>query len=154
MAQMRKTPKGQSQYGPGKFIGTMESTKAKELKRIKEGKPTYTTKSPARSKAGASTVAAVAKRFGVTAREARDIATAVGTLGKAAVVTAQFPGSNKGVAKSAAKNLVKQVKETGTAAATGKKGTTSSKAVTTSYDKRIGKIAPATAKIAKGTKRK
>ena len=101
-----------------------------------------------------STVQQVAKRFGITAREARDIATAVGTLGKAAVVTAQFPGMNKGVAKSAAKNLVKQVKETGTAATTGKKGTTSSKAVTTSYDKRIGKLAPATAKIAKGTKRK
>ena len=148
MAQMRKTPKGQSQYGPDKFIGTMEATKAKELKRIKEGKPTYTTKGKP------STVAAVAKRFGVTAREARDIATAVGTLGKAAAVTAQFPSMNKGVAKSAAKNLVKQVKETGTAAATGKKGTTSSKAVTTSYDKRIGKLAPATAKIAKGTKRK
>jgi hypothetical protein len=153
MAQMRKTPRGQSPLGPGRFIGTNEAEKAKEAKRIKEGKPTYSGK-PARNKAGASTVAAVAKRFGVTAREARDIATAVGTLGKAAVVTAQFPGMNKGVAKSAAKNLVKQVKETGTAAKSGKKGTTSSKAVTTSYDKRIGKLAPATAKIAKGTKRK
>jgi hypothetical protein len=43
MAQMRKTPKYQSPLGPGKFIGTKEADKAKELKRIKEGKPTYTT---------------------------------------------------------------------------------------------------------------
>jgi hypothetical protein len=96
----------------------------------------------------------VAKRFGITAREARDIATAVGTLGKAAVVTAQFPGMNKGVAKSAAKNLVKQVKETGTAAKSGKKGTTSSQALTTSFDKRVGKALPSTAQITKGKKRK
>ena len=120
MAQMRKTPKGQSQYGPGKFIGTMESTKAKELKRIKEGKPTYTTKSPARSKSGASTAAAVAKRFGITAREARDIATALGTVAGRAVKGGDATGKGKDIA-----NLKKQIKEVGVAAKTGKKGTTS-----------------------------
>ena len=121
MAQMRKTPKGQS--STGKFIGTMEATKAKELKRIKEGKPTYVGK-PARSKSGASTVAAVAKRFGVTAREARDIATALGTVAGRAV-TGTY-GANDPTAKGkATKNLKKQIKEVGVAAVTGKKGTTS-----------------------------
>ena len=79
------------------------------------------------AKAGSSTVAAVAKRFGVTAREARDIATAVTTLGKAVVT----PGSRYG---STAKNksatiikttgdIAKQVGETYTAAKKGKSGT-------------------------------
>ena len=116
MAQMRKTPKGQS--STGKFIGTMEATKAKELKRIKEGKPTYVGK-PARSKSGASTVAAVAKRFGVTAREARDIATAVGTLSQTRKTSAG------GTKEEARKNLKQQIKEVGAAATKGKKGTTS-----------------------------
>jgi hypothetical protein len=129
MAQMRKTPKGQSPLGPGKFIGTKEADKARELKRIKEGKPTYVGK-PARSKSGASTVAAVAKRFGVTAREARDIATAVGT----AVQSARNPNVLGTKAKvgsptrpTAGNVLKKQIKETITAAKTGKKGTTSPK---------------------------
>jgi hypothetical protein len=74
---------------------------------------------PARSKAGASTVAAVAKRFGVTAREARDIATAVGS---AATAIRKSPQEGMPV-KKIVKNVAKQVKETGTAAAKGKKGT-------------------------------
>jgi hypothetical protein len=87
-------------------------------------------KAPARSKAGASTVAAVAKRFGVTAREARDIATAVGT----AVQSARNPNVLGTKAKAgsptrptAGNVLKKQIKETITAAKTGKKGTTSPK---------------------------
>ena len=72
-----------------------------------------------RSKAGASTVAAVAKRFGVTAREARDIATALGT----AAQSTRNPNSLAN--RSATKMVVKQVKEAAVAAATGKKGTTS-----------------------------
>jgi len=120
MAQMRKTPKYQSPSGPGKFIGTQEADKAKELKRIKEGKPTYSTK----PKAKPSTVQQVAKRFGITAREARDIATALGTVAGRAV-TGTY-GANDPTAKGkAAKNLVKQIKETGVAAVKGKKGTTS-----------------------------
>jgi hypothetical protein len=118
MAQMRKTPKGQS--STGKFIGTMEATKAKELKRIKEGKPTYVGK-PARSKSGASTVAAVAKRFGITAREARDIATAVSTAAKVTARTGA--GKTTWARPSQIAEVAKQVKEVGVAAATGKKGT-------------------------------
>jgi hypothetical protein len=113
MAQMRKTPKGQSPLGPGKFIGTNEATKAKEMKRIREGKPTYTTSKP-------STVQQVAKRFGITAREARDIATAVGS---AAQAIRKSPQEGMPV-KKIVKDVAKQVKEVGTAAKTGKKGTT------------------------------
>lgn len=81
-----------------------------------------------RSKAGASTVSAVAKRFGVTAREARDIATALGTYG-----TLKFDPDSKydrystqKIEKAkAVKNIKKQVSETIRAAKTGKKGTSS-----------------------------
>lgn len=121
MAQMRKTPKYQSPLGPGKFIGTKEADKAKELKRIKEGKPTYT------AKGKPSTVQQVAKRFGITAREARDIATAVTTLGKAVVT----PGANYGsksknkaaTVVKAAGDVAKQAGETFTAATRGRSGT-------------------------------
>ena len=77
-----------------------------------------------RSKSGASTAAAVAKRFGNTAREARDIATALGTVAGRAV-TGTY-GANDPTAKGKdIKNLKKQIKEVGVAAVTGKKGTTS-----------------------------
>ena len=161
MAQMRKTPKGQSPLGPSKFIGTMEATKAKELKRIKEGKPTYVGK-PARSKAGASTVAAVAKRFGITAREARDIATAVGTA-----ATNVKTGATKSFKTKDVENIKRQVKETARAAVTGKKGTASNLSINAwpskkdekkydieaaSYKKGKGKSSDAF--IVKGKKRK
>jgi hypothetical protein len=110
MAQMRKTPRGQSPLGPGKFIGTNEAETAKEIKRMREGKPTYVTKGKP------STVQQVAKRFNVTAREARDIATAIGSIAAS---------SNTGRLKKTSANLVKQVKEVGTAVTTGKKGTSS-----------------------------
>ena len=99
-----------------------------QMKKSGAAKPAY--KAGARNKSGTSTVAAVAKRFGVTAREARDIATAVGT----AVQSARNPnvlGTRAGVGsplRPTAGNVVKQqIKETITAAKTGKKGTTSPK---------------------------
>jgi hypothetical protein len=65
---------------------------------------------------------AVAKRFGLTAREVRDIATALGTSATAANIKA---GSRM---KSGVKaNLKQQIQEVGTAATKGKKGTTSAK---------------------------
>jgi hypothetical protein len=88
----------------------------------------------------------VAKRFGVTAREARDIATAVSTLGRASTnkditrTNEGYPfnqlnvtkrGSKvgtiyKGSVKSkAARNIAKQVGEVYTAATKGKSGTKS-----------------------------
>ena len=132
-----------------RYIGTMEAdaakkaaakraaakkTTAREAARIRKGGFTaaQSTKlkkdlskggnldKPARSKAGASTVSAVAKRFGVTAREARDIATALGTVAGRAVKGGDATGKGKDIA-----NLKKQIKEVGVAAKTGKKGTTS-----------------------------
>ena len=71
-----------------------------------------------------STVQQIAKRFGVTAREARDIATAVSTLAK----TSSAFGAGK---QYAVKNLKTQVKETVKAAKTGKKGTRSGETMPT-----------------------
>ena len=73
-----------------------------------------------RNKSGASTAAAIGKRFGITAREARDIATALGTVAGRAVKGGDATGKGKDIA-----NLKKQIKEVGVAAKTGKKGTTS-----------------------------
>jgi hypothetical protein len=104
---------------PGAFTAAVRTNLKKELS--KGGK---LDKAPARSKAGASTAAAVAKRFGITAREARDIATALGTVAGRAV-TGTY-GANDPTAKGKdIKNLKKQIKEVGVAAVTGKKGTTS-----------------------------
>jgi hypothetical protein len=79
---------------------------------------------------GGSGINAIAKRFGITAREARDIATAVTTLGKAVVTPAStFGGSPKKPAAivRAVGNVAKQAGETYTAATKGKSGTSSGK---------------------------
>jgi hypothetical protein len=62
----------------------------------------------------------VTNRYRVTAREARDIVTSVGS---AAQAIRKSPQENMPV-KKIVKDVAKQVKEVGTAAATGKKGTT------------------------------
>ena len=76
---------------------------------------------------GGSAIGEIAKRFGITAREARDIATAVTTLGKAVVTPAGNYGSkskNKAATiVKAAGNVAKQAGETYTAATKGKSGT-------------------------------
>ena len=84
----------------------------------------------------------VAKRFGVTAREARDIATAVSTLGRSVVdknVTTKnmdvmkrgkkvdYVFDKKELRSRAGRNLAKQVGEVYTAATKGKSGTKSAK---------------------------
>jgi hypothetical protein len=65
----------------------------------------------------------ITKRFGITAREARDIATAIGGIKD--VVTNKPGTTARGgkprQLKNAVKNVVKQVKETGTAAKTGER---------------------------------
>ena len=61
----------------------------------------------------------ITNRFRVTAREARDIVTAVGT---------HTNSENKKQLNAANRNVVKQVKETASAAVSGKKGTTSDQA--------------------------
>ena len=62
----------------------------------------------------------ITNRYRVTAREARDIVTAVGTL---------VESPNVGKVKQGVSNLKKQVAETASAATKGKKGTTSDEAV-------------------------
>ena len=121
-SKARTTARQAAENRKGTITPAQSAKLKKELKPLKEG--------GARSKAGASTVAAVAKRFGVTAREARDIATAVGT----AVQSARNPnvlGTKSKVGSptrpTAGNVLKKQIKETITAAKTGKKGTTSPK---------------------------
>ena len=64
----------------------------------------------------------VTNRYRVTAREARDIVTAVGTAQQAGWAKNRKDTANTG---PAGKNLIKQVGETVKAATTGKKGTTS-----------------------------
>jgi cytochrome c peroxidase len=106
MAQMRKSA--------AKPAATMKKSAAKPAATKAKSKP--------------STIQQVAKRFGVTAREARDIATAIGTYG-----TLKFDPDSKydrystqKIEKAkAVKNIKKQVSETITAARTGRKGTTS-----------------------------
>jgi hypothetical protein len=71
----------------------------------------------------------ITNRYRVTAREARDIVTAVGTVGNAAYNTISVnkkvtPTSKKNLVGSV-KNLATQVKETAVANVTGAKGTTS-----------------------------
>ena len=102
--------------------------KANAARLTKKAAPKPAAKPAARSKAGASTVAAVAKRFGVTAREARDIAKAIGNVAESAVAAKNIknPGQQYlgGQAlKASVKDLKKQVKETGRAAKSGTKGT-------------------------------
>jgi len=96
-----------------------------QMRKTAAKKPSGTAKKMA---AKPSTVAQIAKRFSITAREARDIATAVGTVvGLKFDKNAQYgrytyPEAER---RKAMKNLKNQVSETVTAAKTGKKGTTS-----------------------------
>ena len=82
----------------------------------------------------------ITDRYRVTAREARDIVTAVSTAAKVATMPATEKITKKGIVnlkaqdvKSAVKNVGKQVKETAKAATTGKKGTTAGKASSSNY---------------------
>ena len=80
----------------------------------------------------------VAKRYKITAREARDIATAVGTLGRAVVdrnvIGIGGRSGTKGKVEASVRGVVKQVRETGRAAATGKMGTTAARIKTDMRD--------------------
>jgi hypothetical protein len=115
MAAKKTTAREAARIRKGGFTPEQSAKLKKEL--AKGGNLDKTAGS--RSKSGASTLSAVAKRFGVTAREARDIATAVGS---AATAIRKSPQEGMPV-KKIVKNVAKQVKEVGTAATTGKKGT-------------------------------
>jgi len=96
----------------------------------------------------ASLIQDITNRYRVTAREARDIVTSVGTLGRAVVDKNIIPkggslqGKNSGkygndrkaTVEAALRNTVKQVRETSSAATTGKKGTSSAQIKTDTRD--------------------
>lgn len=97
----------------------------------------------------------VTNRYRVTAREARDIVTSVANFG--AIVrdpndTGALGGAKKQII-SAAKNLKTQVKEVGTAAKSGKKGTPSKEYYTITGDQPSRFMTP-TDKNSKTIKRK
>ena len=95
--------------------------KAKAAARGKATAAKTTARGP---KAGTTTVAAVARRFGVTAREARDIATAIGAI-RDVVTNRSETGARGGTPRqlrNAVKNIATQYKETAKAAVTGKPG--------------------------------
>ncbi len=92
---------------------------------------------PRGPKAGSSTVSKIVKRAKTTAREARDVATAVGSAAQALRKSPQ-----EGIpVKKTIKNIGTQVKETARAAATGKKGTTAYKVKPDPYSKEKRKAA-------------
>jgi phage terminase Nu1 subunit (DNA packaging protein) len=114
-AKTNKLNPAQSRVAAGKYRDEVKKTGAKTMDQtgVALRKAIQQTQ---KSSAKPSTVQQVAKRFNVTAREARDIATAIGSIAAS---------SNTGRLKKTSANLVKQVKEVGTAATTGKKGTSS-----------------------------
>ena len=75
----------------------------------------------AKSKSKNDLIQNITNRYRVTAREARDIVTAAGSVYMSGY------GKTVGASKSAVKDVAKQVAETGRAAVTGKKGTTAGK---------------------------
>jgi hypothetical protein len=112
-------------------------------------------------KSGSGVASKVAKRAKTVAREVRDVKTALSNTYRAGVAQAQYPGfnDNKQQLKKTVKALKKQVKEVGTAAITGKKGTTAGSTRTSMYDKRPPQkfsknIIPTGVEYKKGTKRK
>ena len=88
----------------------------KELKPLKEGGN--------KASAKENLIQDITNRFRVTAREARDIVTAAGTV---------FAAKTPSQISAAQKNALRQVAETGKAAVTGKSGTTSDKATVKMY---------------------
>jgi hypothetical protein len=104
------------------FSGTGSTTKAAKMPDLKKpsGVSGSTTKK-APAKPGPSIASRVADRVGTVRREARDVVTAVSSVGTAALDAAR---TKKAFAlKQTVKDLPKQVKEVGTAAVKGKIGT-------------------------------
>jgi len=85
------------------------------------------------AKKNMSAIDKVAKRYKITAREARDIAKAVSNATVLAKTTTKGDYATvKGSVGKATRNIAKQVGETARAAATGKKGTRAGKITTKS----------------------
>ena len=126
----------------------------------------------AKAKDKKSMIQEITNRYRVTAREARDIVTAVGTLGRTVVDKNIVPGGSgnslagknidsgvqnrKDKIEAATRNLVKQTRETASAAASGKRGTSSAKVETDFRDRygnpRGGRYEPAKKRTAEATR--
>jgi hypothetical protein len=92
---------------------------AAKKKAAAAGKATGAKTSARKPKAGSGVASKIVKRAKITAREARDIKTALGAVATSAMLP-------KSVGRGPTiKNLGRQIKETAVAAAKGKKGTTS-----------------------------
>lgn len=90
--------------------------------------PAKTASKPAAKPSGIEKIIQdVTNRYRVTAREARDIVTAVGTAAKGNIVDSELGKTFYG--KNAKKNLTTQIGEAARAAVTGKKGTESDQIV-------------------------
>jgi hypothetical protein len=115
-----------------------------QMKKAGPAKPVYKTKAKAKSNAAEKVIQDITNRFRVTAREARDIVTAVGNVGVVALnksdtgfsaakkgtgknAESQAPGGRKNQLGKAVKDLKNQISETGKAATAGKKGTSTGK---------------------------
>ena len=107
---------------PAKKASTSYSPKPfdKRAAAVKRGEASRKELASKVAKTAGKVAGKVAGRAKTTAREARDVVTAAGTLGARA-----FTSANKKDPGNPIKNLARQVKETGKAAVTGKKGTTS-----------------------------
>jgi hypothetical protein len=95
-------------------------------------KKTAAKKPAAKPAAKGGAINEIAKRFNITAREARDIAKAVGNVAKSAASATNLDRTGnqylgKQALSASVKDLKKQVKETGKAAKTGKSGTRAGK---------------------------
>lgn len=101
--------------------------------------------------AAAKLVQDITNRYRVTAREARDIVTAVGNVGTNVLFGKKSMQEGRG---KIAKNIARQVKETATAAATGKKGTTSDRIGTSVPKSEGGRYGDLSIGYVKGKKRK
>ena len=137
MAEKKTVVKGFKQTKADKnFRGetntTADTARAGNLARVASraaAKPTK--KMTAKPAAKENLIQDITNRFRVTAREARDIVTAVGTLGKAVATPAGSYGSktkNKAATiVKAAGDVAKQAGETATAATKGRSGTSAIK---------------------------
>ena len=108
-------------------------------------------KGAASTDAAAKLVQDITNRYRVTAREARDIVTAVGNVGNNVLFGKEAIQAGRG---KVIKNIARQVKETATAATTGKKGTTSDRTGTSVPKSEGGRPGDIYLGYVKGKKRK
>ena len=103
--------------------GIANRIKSVEKARVTTEQAAATKAAIAARKPATNIVDSITKRFRVTQREARDIVTAVSSAAGLALDKNTGAGRKSEVGK-AVKNIGKQIKETGVAAKTGKRGTT------------------------------